>query len=91
MLALDTCVSKNGQVPWRIIEEEAVLVDVERGNVIQLNEVACFIWSQINGKKKIREIIDCVYASFEIDKGKAEKDTLEFLNELLKKRLIKLK
>lgn len=56
MLALDTCVSKNGHVPWRVIEEEAVLVDIERGNVIQLNEVACFIWSQIDGKKKFARL-----------------------------------
>ena len=91
MLTLDTCIFKNDQVPWRIIENEAILVDVGQGNVMQLNEVGAFIWSQIDGKKTMGQVIDCVYDSFEIDKAQAQQDTLEFLKELLKKQIIKLR
>lgn len=90
MLTVGSCVRKNNGVPWRIIEEEAILVDVERGNMIQLNEVAAFIWSEIDGRKTLREIIDCVCESFEVDRGRAAKDTGEFLQALLKKHLIRL-
>ncbi len=91
MLTSNSRVSKNDSVPWRIIEEEAVLVDVERGNVVQLNEVAAFIWSQIDSKRTAGEITECVYNSFEVNRDRAQKDTLELLNSLLEKNIIMIK
>ena len=88
MLKLDSAIVRNEKVPYRIIEEEAILVNIERGNVVQLNEVAAFIWDKLNNKKKISEVVDYVCDSFEVEKGKAQKDVLEFLNELFKRRLI---
>ena len=91
MLSLDACILKSGKIPWRIIEQEAILVDVKGGNVMQMNEVGAFIWSQINGEKSARRIIDSVCEAFEADKDRIKKDTLEFLSELLKRRIIKVK
>jgi methyltransferase-like protein len=91
MLNQETCIIKNDKVPWRIIEDEAILVDVRKGNVIQLNEVGAFIWNQIDGIQKICQIVDSICDSFQIDRQTAQQDTVEFLSELLKKQIIKLK
>ena len=90
MLTLSSRVTKNKDIPYRIIEREAVLVDVASGNVIQLSEVAAFIWEQIDGNNTTAGIIDSVSESFEVGKHKAEKDSLEFLNKLLEKGIISL-
>jgi len=82
MLPLDTIVSKNERVPWRIIEGEAILVKVDSGEVIHLNEVAAEIWRIIDGKRKISEIVDHIQKDFDVDKEQAEKDTLEFIQSL---------
>lgn len=82
MLPLDTIILKNERVPWRIIEGEAILVKVDSGEVIHLNEVAAEIWRIIDGKRKISEIVGHIQKDFDVDREQAEKDTLEFINSL---------
>lgn len=82
MLPLDTIILKNERVPWRIIEGEAILVKVDSGEVIHLNEVAAEIWRIIDGKRKISEIVDHIQKDFDVDRKQAEKDTLEFIKSL---------
>jgi rRNA processing protein Krr1/Pno1 len=82
MRPLDTIILKNERVPWRIIEGEAILVKVDSGEVIHLNEVAAEIWRIIDGKRKISEIVDHIQKDFDVDKEQAEKDTLEFIQSL---------
>lgn len=88
MLTLDSCVARNNDVPWRIIEEEAVLVSVDRGEVIHLNSVGAQIWNSIENKKKVSEIIEYIYETFDVDKDAAGKDALEFLKRLKEARVI---
>ena len=87
MLTLDSIISKNKKVPWRIIESEAILVKVDKGEVIHLNEVATEIWQAIDGKNKVFEIINLVNNNFEVDREEAQRDTLEFLKMLLDKKI----
>ena len=82
MLPLDTIILKNERVPWRIIEGEAILVKVDSGEVIHLNEVAAEIWRIIDGKRKISEIVDHIQKDFDVDREQAEKDTFEFIKSL---------
>lgn len=82
MFPLDAIIVKNERVPWRIIEGEAILVKVDSGEVIHLNEVAAEIWRKIDGQRKISEIIDLIQKDFDVDREQAEKDTLEFIKSL---------
>ncbi|MCQ9205258.1 MAG: PqqD family protein [Omnitrophica bacterium] len=88
MLTLDSCIGRNNDVPWRIIEEEAVLVSVDRGEVIHLNSVGAQIWNSIESKTKVSEIIEYIYETFDVDKDAAAKDALEFLKRLKEARVI---
>lgn len=91
MLTLNSIVHRNEKIPCRLIENEGIIVDVEHNNIVQLNEVAAFIWKNIEKKKTVDKIVDCIYDSFEIEKKMAEKDTLDFLNKLLEKGFILVK
>lgn len=88
MLSMDTCLSKNEKVPWRIIEGEAILVDVDDGEVIHLNEVGAEIWNVLDGKKTVSGIMNHIYDTFEVEKEVAKKDALEFLEELIEKKVV---
>lgn len=88
MELLNSRISKNNNLPWRIIEGEAILVNVKESEVIHLNPVGAEIWNSINGKKSAKEIIEHIYEQFEVDKETAEEDTLEFLEKLIKKGVI---
>lgn len=85
---LNKRILKNKKMPWRIIEAEAILVDVDKGEIIHLNPVGAEIWSSINGEKTAKEIIAHIYNQFEVDMETAEKDTLKFLEKLYEKGAI---
>ena len=79
---------KREDVPWRVIEQEAILVDVTKGGVLQLNEVAAFVWDNMDGKKTMGMIIDDVCEEFDVKEDVAAKDIKEYVEELLKNNFI---
>ena len=90
MLSLKSRVSRNSRVPWRIIEKEAILVNVDKGEVIHLNEVGAEIWNTLNGRKSVEDIGDHLHHTFEVSREEAQRDALEFLSRLIQKKLLLL-
>lgn len=88
MVSPEDIFKKNERVPWRKIEEEAILVKVDSGEVIHLNEVATEIWQAIDGKENVSAIISHIHDTFEVKKEEAEKDALEFIRALADKKII---
>ena len=85
MIGMDDTVQRNQRMPWRIIEAEAILVNIDNEMVIHLNEVAAEIWSAMDGKKSVREIVEVVHGMFKADRPTIEKDVVKFIDELLEK------
>ncbi|HDP69821.1 MAG TPA: PqqD family protein [Actinobacteria bacterium] len=91
MITLENCFQKSDKVPWRIIEGEAILVGVEQGEVIHLNDTAAEIWNAIDEKNTVKDIVNHILDEFEVEKEEAEKDVLELLDKLLEKGVIEPK
>ncbi len=85
---LNKYVVKDPKTAFRIIDGEAVVVTPQDSLFHTLNEVATKIWEWIDGKSKVREIIEKVYQEFEVDRDTAEKDCLEFINEAVNKGML---
>jgi coenzyme PQQ biosynthesis protein PqqD len=85
MVGINDTVQRNERMPWRIIEDEAILVNIDSEMVIHLNEVAAEIWSAMDGKRTVGEIVDTVHGMFKADRPTIEKDVVKFVNELLEK------
>ena len=45
--------AKKFRLPWRIIDNEAVIVDIRNNSVLQLNDVGRHIWEQIDGNTSV--------------------------------------
>jgi coenzyme PQQ biosynthesis protein PqqD len=88
MVGMDDTVQRNERIPWRIIEDEAILVNIDNEVVIHLNEVAAEIWSAMDGKRTVREIVDTVHGMFKADRPTIEKDVVKFVDELLEKKAV---
>lgn len=86
---LDKLFLKNKEIPYRIIEGEAVLVDVGEGEVIHLNELGAKIWETLDGKNKVNDIINCICHEFEVSEKEARQDVIDFLKGMLEKGIIK--
>ena len=71
-------------------QTEAVLILPGRGEVKVLNDVGARIWSLIDGKASIREIIAQICSEFEVMPDIAEPDTLTFLTTLYQRGMIEV-
>ncbi|NGP57607.1 PqqD family protein [Paenibacillus thiaminolyticus] len=62
--------------------EYVCLHNLETGEYYTLNEVAAFIWSNMDGILSIRELIDLVCDKYEIDVLTIEQDILLLIQDL---------
>jgi hypothetical protein len=76
-------VYRKKDIPWRIIEGEAIVVEVDRDEIIHLNETGAEIWNVVDGKTTVSEIIEHICGVFEVSEEVAERDTLQFLGQLI--------
>jgi hypothetical protein len=70
-------------IAWRLIEGEAVLVNVRRDEVIHLNPAASFLWSSLDGQASLADVARSMTEEFEVDAETALADTIAFAADLL--------
>ena len=90
-LTLNSCPAPAEHVRSRRLEQEAVVVLPDKGEVKVLNEVGAQIWTLADGSRTVRDIIAVVCAEFEVPPVVAVADTLNFLAELQHKGLITIR
>ena len=88
MLTLDTRLAKNEKIPWRLIEEEAILIDLEEGEVLRLSPVGAEIWNAIDGTRTVTEIVAHICRTFDVSQRTARRDVHRFLERLLRYQLV---
>ena len=88
MLNLDSKPQPNASVQGRQLENEAVLVLPDKGEVKVLNEVGARIWALTDGRRSVRQIAALVSAEYHVAPAVAEADTLEFVGQLMAKGLV---
>lgn len=79
---------KRKNIPWRIIDKEALVVDPHSSLVYPFNRVAARIWQLLDGTHGLQEIADIIYNEFEADKKLVAEDTRNFISQLKEARLI---
>jgi len=89
MSFLDKVYKKSDSIVFRKIADEFILVPIRQNvgdleSISTLNEVAARIWELIDGKMKVREIKDKIIEEFEVTPQQAEKDLIEYLQQLKK-------
>ncbi len=77
----------------RTIAGETLLVPIvgqlaHLQEIFALDEVAAFIWQQLDGHRCLEEILHHLIDEFEVERSRAEKDLLSFLDQLLEVQLI---
>ena len=87
MLTLDSCPVPKASVQGRRLENEAVLVYPDKGDVIVINDVGAEIWSLADGRRTVRDIV-AVRAKCAMIPAEAEADALAFIADLQAKRVL---
>jgi len=87
MEGLDRIYNKNENFVFRKIEDETILVPIkdnvgDMGSIYNLNEVAAFVWEQLDGKKSLRDIKHRLSEEYEVSAKEAEDDLSEYIAQL---------
>ncbi|MCI5141706.1 MAG: PqqD family protein [Candidatus Electrothrix sp. ATG1] len=72
----------SSQVRFRAVDEEGVLVHLENGRVIVVNEVGLFIIQQLSSFMSRPELAQAVSRAFEVSVDQAQADLQLYLEEL---------
>ncbi len=71
----------NPRVAWQVIAGEAVLIDLDHGHVLGLNESGSFLWPRLAEGTEDQLAADLA-RHFEIDEAAAQTDVRRFVDDL---------
>jgi len=86
--SINSMVKRQKDVAWRMIDGEAVIITPVDSTMHSLNDVGTRIWELLTGDRSLKEVAVMLLAEFDVDKDRAEKDTLWFAECLAKKGLV---
>ena len=90
-LTLQHIIMRNPDMLASAMDEEIVMMSIQRGEYYGLDKVGSRIWNLIEKPICVNDMITLLLDEYEIDRENCEKDVLEFLEELLEKGLVKNK
>ncbi len=90
MIKLTTKLTKNEDIAWRKIDDDAILIDMDEEEVTHFNEVGAQIWIALDGETSVAGIIEQIQSLFEVEQEKAKNDVFAFLNTLLQREMVKI-
>ena len=70
-------------IAWRVIDEEAVLVNVRSDEVVHLNRVACLLWYHQDGRASLEEIARSLTEEYDVNIEAALADAVAFAESLV--------
>ncbi|MBN2026747.1 MAG: PqqD family protein [Actinobacteria bacterium] len=77
-------------IAWRMIEGEAVLVNVRSDEVMHLNPAASFLWSSLDGQLSLEDIASSITAEYDVELDTALSDALDFAGSLIEQGAVEI-
>ena len=78
----------NETAAFRIIDNEAVILNLDNGIYYSLNEVGTKVWKLCTGSNSLRDITAAIVQEFEVQEEIVQRDVSEIISDLLKEGLV---
>jgi Coenzyme PQQ synthesis protein D (PqqD) len=78
------------QVAARIIDDQAVVVLADSGEVNVFNAVGTRIWELVDGTRTVQQIADAIHSEYQVTPQDALRDVQEFVGKLVEANAITL-
>ena len=86
--AINKTIKRSKNIPWQVIDNQALVLTPQQSMAHELNETATWIWQQIDSEVTVSAIIEKMCQTFDIDHATAEKDIFQFVNEMTAQGMI---
>jgi hypothetical protein len=89
MITLQTIISRRKEgLLVSELGKEAVMMDIDNGNYIGLNETGKVIWDLIEEPLKVEDLIEKLVQKYDISKDQCSSETLEYLNRMQEQNIL---
>jgi hypothetical protein len=91
---LDAVYAPSADIVARDIEGELILVPLVAGigdledELYTLNETGKAVWVRLDGKKKLKTVLEELLAEFDAPEGEIEKDLIGMVGELVRRQVL---
>jgi hypothetical protein len=91
---LDAVYAPSEDIVARSIEGELIIVPLVAGigdledELYTLNETGKAIWVRLDGKKKLKTVLEELLAEFDAPEGEIEKDLIGMVGELVRRKVL---
>ncbi len=93
-IRMDMVFSHSSDVVSREIDGALIIVPLTSGvgdmedDLFSMNESGTEIWSMLDGKKTLQEIVEALARQYHAEPGEIERDVAGIVEELLKRRML---
>ena len=88
MITPESKFARNGDIAWRVIDGEALVVSPKDSLIYPLNDVGTRIWELLDGKRTVSDIASAICVEFEADAKAIQDDVMDFIEGLSKAGLV---
>lgn len=89
-ISADSVVSQIEDIVASDIDDEKVMMSIERGSYYGLDPVGSRVWELIDGPVRVSELIDGLLLKYDVDRETCERDVLAFLEELRENGVVRV-
>ena len=87
-ITLESVVRRTPDVMASPVENELVMMDIERGMYYALNPVGSDIWERLTEPQKVADLCTQLMQQYAVDQATCEADVLAVLNEMAENGLL---
>ncbi|MCX6307170.1 MAG: lasso peptide biosynthesis PqqD family chaperone [Bacteroidetes bacterium] len=87
-LNLLSVISKNASIISSKMDDEVVMMNIEKGNYYGLNPVAAEIWEMLTEPMTVQAICDRLMEEFDVDQDTCQNEVIAYVEKLFNESLI---
>jgi Coenzyme PQQ synthesis protein D (PqqD) len=89
-VSLESAVAVSDDAVFRVLEGEAVILNLKTGTYFGLNEAGTRIWSLIQEHGSLRRVFEVMQQEYQVAPQELETDILDLVDQLHSKGLVNL-
>lgn len=89
-ISTESIVSQIDEIVASDIDDEKVMMSIEKGRYYGLDPVGSRVWELIGKPIRVSELIDTLLLQYDVDRETCEQDVLSFLEELYEDEILRV-
>jgi len=90
MIDLNTTIVRNNEIMHSKIDEEVVMLSPDMKDYLGMNITGSEIWDLLEKPVTVGKIIEQLLQQYDIDSETCKNETIEYVNNLINNRIIKI-